>query len=176
MWQAVSQLLSGHFDQTFTIREKRELPGGEVHQAWCVSDGERQVFIKCDTPDFLQDFKAEADQLACLARSHTVKTPRVYGVGATREASFCYWNICQFVRLMRTMPIYSVSSWRAYTSGASSLSLVLITITIFPLPHSQILGSAAGQNSFLNNVSAGSYSLRRKRHSFRRYRQHRDRR
>lgn len=50
MWQAVSQLLSGHFDQTFTIREKRELPGGEVHQAWCVSDGERQVFIKCDTP------------------------------------------------------------------------------------------------------------------------------
>ncbi|MGO1239127.1 MAG: fructosamine kinase family protein, partial [Hafnia alvei] len=70
MWQAVSQLLSGHFDQTFTIREKRELPGGEVHQAWCVSDGERQVFIKCDTPDFLQDFKAEADQLACLARSH----------------------------------------------------------------------------------------------------------
>ncbi|KKI43130.1 hypothetical protein XK97_17545 [Obesumbacterium proteus] len=108
MWQAVSQLLSGHFDQTFTIREKRELPGGEVHQAWCVSDGERQVFIKCDTPDFLQDFKAEADQLACLARSHTVKTPQVYGVGATREASFL---------LLEYLPVRPLDAHNAYLFG-----------------------------------------------------------
>lgn len=108
MWQAVSRLLSGHFDQTFTIREKQELAGGEVHQAWCVSDGDRKVFIKCDTPDFLQDFKAEADQLECLARSHTVRTPQVYGVGSTREASFL---------LLEYLPVRPLDAHNAYLLG-----------------------------------------------------------
>lgn len=163
MWQAVSRLLSGHFDQAFTIREKQELAGGEVHQAWCVSDGDRKVFIKCDTPDFLQDFKAEADQLECLARSHTVRTPQVYGVGSTREASFL---------LLEYLPVRPLDAHNAYLLGqqlarlhqwSEQPQLAWILTTTFQPLHNLICGSAVGRSSLPSNVLAGSSSLRRKK-------------
>lgn len=108
MWQAVSRLLSSHFNETFTLQERLELPGGTVHRAWRVSDGQRNVFIKCDTPDFLHSFQAEADQLALLARSATVRTPQVYGVGSTRDASFL---------LLEYLPVRPLDAHHAYLLG-----------------------------------------------------------
>ncbi|AOP42881.2 fructosamine kinase family protein [Edwardsiella piscicida] len=108
MWQAVSRLLTSHFNQTFTLRERQELPGGAVHRAWRIGDGERSVFVKCDTPDVLHSFQAEADQLALLARSGTVQTPAVYGVGSTRDASFL---------LLEYLPVRPLDAHHAYLLG-----------------------------------------------------------
>lgn len=87
MWQAVSRLLSEHLGSA-EIRERTELPGGEIHPAWRVSYGDSEVFVKCDTREMLPIFTAEADQLALLARSKTVRVPEVYGVGSDRDYSF----------------------------------------------------------------------------------------
>ncbi|MBI3310218.1 MAG: fructosamine kinase family protein, partial [Serratia liquefaciens] len=87
MWQAVSRLLSEHLGSE-EIREKTELAGGEIHPAWRVSYGDNPVFVKCDARELLPIFTAEADQLALLARSKTVRVPQVYGVGSDRDYSF----------------------------------------------------------------------------------------
>lgn len=108
MWPVVSRLLSEHFDETFTLRDKTELPGGEVHQAWHISDGVRDVFVKCDSPEFLQDFKAEADQLELLARSQTVRVPEVYGAGSDRDYSFL---------LLEYLPIRPLDAHSGYIFG-----------------------------------------------------------
>lgn len=44
--------------------------------------------MKCDAREQLPIFTAEADQLALLARSKSVRVPEVYGVGSDRDYSF----------------------------------------------------------------------------------------
>lgn len=87
MWHAISSLLAETFESN-DITERRELPGGELHDAWFIRVGGRPVFVKSDSRDMLQKFTNEADQLAMLARSRTVRVPQVYGVGSVREHSF----------------------------------------------------------------------------------------
>jgi fructosamine-3-kinase len=87
MWQAVNRLLSEHLGNA-EIRERVELPGGEIHAAWRLSYGDRDVFVKCNSRELLPLFTAEADQLALLAKSNTVRVPQVYGVGNDRDYSF----------------------------------------------------------------------------------------
>ncbi len=87
MWNAISTLLAEN-GVAQEILEKRELPGGELHSAWYLRYGSLDVFVKSDSRDQLQKFTSEADQLAMLARSKTVKVPEVYGVGSVRDESF----------------------------------------------------------------------------------------
>lgn len=87
MWQAISRLLAEQLgEQELTLRT--ELPGGEIHAAWRVRYGTHDVFVKCDDRELLPIFTAEADQLALLARSQTVRVPDVWGVGSDRDYSF----------------------------------------------------------------------------------------
>lgn len=87
MWQTISQLLEEHLGPG-DILERRELPGGEVHSAWYLRYGQHDVFVKCDGREWLDKFRAEAEQLELLARSKTVQVPALYGVGSHRDASF----------------------------------------------------------------------------------------
>ncbi|WP_275556036.1 fructosamine kinase family protein [Mixta sp. Marseille-Q2659] len=87
MWSAISRLLSEQFGNA-EITQRTELPAGEVHAAWRLCYGEHQVFVKCNGLEMLDVFTAEADQLALLARSQTVRVPKVYGIGGDRDYSF----------------------------------------------------------------------------------------
>ncbi|MES4613314.1 MAG: fructosamine kinase family protein [Ewingella sp.] len=107
MWQAVNRLLSEHLGSA-EIRERVELPGGEIHPAWRLSYGDRDIFVKCNSREMLPIFAAEADQLALLARSKTVKVPEVYGVGSDRDYSFL---------LLEYLPLKPLDQHSAYLLG-----------------------------------------------------------
>ncbi|HAB25623.1 MAG: fructosamine kinase family protein [Pantoea sp.] len=87
MWNAISRLLSEQFGHA-EITERHELPGGDVHPAWRLRYGEHDVFMKCNSREMLTLFTWEADQLALLARTQSVRVPAVYGVGHHRDQSF----------------------------------------------------------------------------------------
>ncbi|MFD1802756.1 fructosamine kinase family protein [Mixta tenebrionis] len=87
MWSAISRLLSEQLGNA-EISQRTELPGGEVHAAWRLRYGEQWIFVKSNGPEMLPAFTAEADQLALLARSQTVRVPQVYGIGSDRDYSF----------------------------------------------------------------------------------------
>lgn len=107
MWQAVNRLLSEHLGNA-EIRERVELPGGEIHPAWRLSYGDRDVFVKCNAREMLPIFSAEADQLSLLAHSQTVRVPEVYGVGSDRDYSFL---------LLEYMPLEPLDAHNAYLLG-----------------------------------------------------------
>lgn len=107
MWQAVNRLLSEHLGNA-EIRERVELPGGEIHPAWRLSYGDRDIFVKCNSREMLPIFAAEADQLALLARSQTVRVPEVYGVGSDRDHSFL---------LLEYIPLKALDAHNAYLLG-----------------------------------------------------------
>jgi len=87
MWSAISRLLSEYAGEA-EITERHALPGGDVHPAWRIRYGNLDVFVKCNTRDMLNLFRWEADQLDLLARTQTVRVPKVYGVGHHRDGSF----------------------------------------------------------------------------------------
>ncbi|RWR03491.1 hypothetical protein ED28_00460 [[Pantoea] beijingensis] len=87
MWSAISRLLSEQLGNA-EIHQRIELAGGEVHSAWHIRYGEHDIFVKCNSRDRLALFTWEADQLALLSRSQTVRVPKVYGVGSDRDYSF----------------------------------------------------------------------------------------
>ncbi|MCD1126744.1 fructosamine kinase family protein [Jinshanibacter sp. LJY008] len=108
MWQSVSRLLSEYLGETYTITEKEELSGGDIHHARRVSNGKKEVFIKYDTRDILPIFNAEFDQLTALAKSGTVRVPEVYGVGYDRDFSFL---------LLEYLPLKPLDAHHAYCLG-----------------------------------------------------------
>lgn len=107
MWQAVKRLL-GEYLGPAEIRERIELPGGDIHEAWRLSYGETEVFVKCNAREMLPIFTAEADQLSLLARSKTVQVPEVYGVGSDRDYSFL---------LLEYIPLKPLDAHNAYCLG-----------------------------------------------------------
>lgn len=64
--------------------------------------------MKCNSREMLPIFAAEADQLALLARSKTVKVPEVYGVGSDRDYSFL---------LLEYLPLKPLDQHSAYLLG-----------------------------------------------------------
>ncbi|MCW7546370.1 fructosamine kinase family protein [Photorhabdus sp. P32] len=107
MWQAVNRLLNEHFGVA-EIHDKTELAGGDIHQAWRVTHGKRQVFVKSNLREMLPVFKAESEQLELLARSQTIRVPSVYGIGNTRDHSFL---------LLEFLPLKSFDPHSAYRFG-----------------------------------------------------------
>ncbi len=132
-----------------------------------MSYGDSEVFVKCDTREMLPIFTAEADQLALLARSKTVRVPEVYGVGSDRDYSFLLLEYQPLKPLDAHGRTVSGNNWPACTSGANNRSLASTSITTFPPRRSPTPGNAAGQNFLPSNASAGSYSWRRKGHDLR---------
>lgn len=87
MWSAISRLLSEQLGNA-EITQRHALAGGDIHPTWQIRYGDHDVFVKSNSRDMLSLFTWEADQLDLLARTGTVRVPKVYGVGHHREESF----------------------------------------------------------------------------------------
>jgi fructosamine-3-kinase len=107
MWQAINRLLREHLGNA-EMGERVRLPGGEIHQAWRLTYGEHQVFVKCDTHELLATFSVEAEQLRLLSRSQSLRVPQVYGVGSNRESSFL---------LLEYLPLVAIDDQSATLMG-----------------------------------------------------------
>lgn len=88
MWKHISQVLADQFGAYYFIKHKEQIHTGEMHNAWIIDDGIQPVFVKMNDKKFRSMFRAEADQLALLAKTNTIKVPTVYGVGCSISESF----------------------------------------------------------------------------------------
>lgn len=88
MWKSISQVLADQFGAYYSIKSKIKIHTGEIHEAWIIDDGIQPVFVKTNEKSYRSMFRAEADQLALLAKTNTIRVPRVYGVGCSHSHSF----------------------------------------------------------------------------------------
>lgn len=72
----------------FRITTAHAVGGGCIHQAWQVSDGQRQYFVKINAVDALAMFEAEADGLAALDAAGEIRVPRKVSAGRTAQQAF----------------------------------------------------------------------------------------
>ncbi|MCX8956156.1 fructosamine kinase family protein [Erwinia psidii] len=105
MWSAIRCLLNQQ-SGIGEISQRRQLTHGDVHETWRFRHGNRDVFVKCNTPSMLEQFTSEAEQLQLLARTKTVKVPEVLGVGGNGNVSFL---LLEYISLL---PLNEKSAWQ----------------------------------------------------------------
>lgn len=96
MWKTISQLLADQFGAYYCIKSRQPINTGETHQAWLIDDGIQAVFVKANQRTYRSMFRAEADQLQLLAKTHCLKVPQVYGVGCSAQHSFILLEALEF--------------------------------------------------------------------------------
>lgn len=95
-WNALEGYLHTRTGQPFAIHQRQSLSGGCINQAWWISDSEREFFVKANTEDSLLMFEAEAEGLAELAATQTVRVPKSIGYGIAAGQA---WLILEYLPL-----------------------------------------------------------------------------
>lgn len=108
MWQNIGRLLESNLGFSAKINEKIHLSSGDIHHTWKIYYGDTPVFVKSNLREFLPNFKNEAEQLEMLAKSQTIRTPRVLGIGNSKDASFL---------LLEFLPVQPFTPHSAYCFG-----------------------------------------------------------
>ena len=81
---AISRATGTAFTPTMT----RAVHGGDISQAFSLDDGVRRFFVKAQPASNIGLFEAEADGLAALAATHTVRVPQVVTQGTAAGQAF----------------------------------------------------------------------------------------
>ncbi|OXY82530.1 fructosamine kinase family protein [Oceanimonas doudoroffii] len=88
MWPVIASQISEAIDAEFAITERKPLSGGEINQAFRVSDGHRHFFVKLNDRAGVDMFRTEWTSLEHLLNTQTVKVPRPVCCGTTVSSSF----------------------------------------------------------------------------------------
>ena len=87
-WGAIARHIGDVTGQAFTPHDRSSVGGGCISAATVLSDGPRSYFVKCNDASRLDLFEAEADGLAALASSGTIRVPVPVCWGLAGGASY----------------------------------------------------------------------------------------
>ncbi|WP_448565416.1 fructosamine kinase family protein [Thalassotalea ganghwensis] len=88
MWSAVQNVISQVTGQSFTIKARYRLTGGDINQAECISDEKNIYFVKYNHINYLNSFQAEALSLSRLSEANVIKVPDVIAIGHHEKHAF----------------------------------------------------------------------------------------
>lgn len=76
MWNLIAQDITRVTGRSFDLQDRRSIGGGSINQAYRISDGDRDYFIKLNRAAQYGMFEAEALGLKEIADSNTIRVPR----------------------------------------------------------------------------------------------------
>ncbi|MEM6839618.1 MAG: fructosamine kinase family protein [Cyanobacteria bacterium P01_C01_bin.120] len=88
MWNTIAQEIARTTGQPFDIQDRRSVGGGSINQAYRITDGDRDYFLKLNRAAQYAMFEAEALGLREMANTNTIRVPRPICWG-TADSS-CY--------------------------------------------------------------------------------------
>ncbi|WDE09603.1 fructosamine kinase family protein [Thalassomonas haliotis] len=88
MWQSIGQAIASETGQSFSIKDKKPISGGDINLAFKVYDEEHSYFIKLNDKSRLSHFEAEAYSLGQLKAMQTFITPQCIALGTTLDKSY----------------------------------------------------------------------------------------
>lgn len=80
-WTVLESDLHALTGQPFVLHQRQSLGGGCISAAWRISNGKREFFFKTNVVERLAMFEAEAEGLAELDATRTVRVPKPIGYG-----------------------------------------------------------------------------------------------
>ena len=95
-WPDIERAISEATGAPFSIEFRAATGGGCINSAFRIDGAGRSYFVKTNTPDKADMFAAEADGLAEIGRTNTVRVPQPVCHGASRAAS---WIVLGYLEL-----------------------------------------------------------------------------
>ncbi|MBL1377331.1 fructosamine kinase family protein [Zobellella iuensis] len=88
MWPVIANQISEATGSDFTILDKKPLSGGDINQAFRISDGHKSYFVKLNDRARVDMFRCEWNSLDHLLRTQTLVIPKPICCGTTVGSSF----------------------------------------------------------------------------------------
>ena len=87
-WQSIEQTLSQLTGRPQSIQQRQDVGGGCINQAFCISTGRDQWFIKVNSAHLESMFEAESTALSEIYATRTIKAPQPIAHGISGSHSF----------------------------------------------------------------------------------------
>lgn len=87
LWIQISQMIADATGKAFIAHQIDSVRGGWINEAWVLSDGAQRYFVKLNQAICAHMFAAEAAGLEIMARTQTVRVPKVITHGILGEHS-----------------------------------------------------------------------------------------
>jgi len=100
-WSSIARHLSNAGIPVNRVAKPRPIGGGDISAAWRFETANRDVFLKTGPVSSTDMFAAEAEGLAEIAKSNTVRVPEALAVGQTADAAFLALEWLSFERADR---------------------------------------------------------------------------
>lgn len=88
MWSLIAQEVTRATGQPFEIRDRHSIGGGSINQAYRITDGKRDYFLKLNRAVQYAMFEAEALGLKEMADSQTIRVPRPICWGTADSSAY----------------------------------------------------------------------------------------
>lgn len=141
-WALLSAQISQHTLKPFNILSKTAISSGCINQAYHISDGDCEYFIKLNSTRFGKMFEAEALSLKELASSNSIKVPNAICYGSIEDQSYL---VLEHLKLSgRANPILQ---------GRQLAAMHQVTHTQFGWEHDNTIGSTPQINTPMDSWS-----------------------
>ena len=139
MADSISEAIFALFGPSVTVVDRQRGSGGDINRAYRLelSDGAR-VFLKCNRPDLLAMFTAEADGLNALKVTGTIGVPEPLAAGAGNTEAFL---IMEYLESAPRRPDY----WETFGRELAALHRAECGSS-FGFPTDNYIGSTPQQN------------------------------
>ena len=88
LWQQVEQDIARHLGQDFRISDRHTVAGGSINNAYRISDGKHNFFVKTNRARLLYMFEAEQRGLDEIFRTASIKVPEPVSTGVAGHESY----------------------------------------------------------------------------------------
>ena len=95
-WLEVGAQIAAVTNSDFTVKEAQAIGGGCINQAYSISDGSQQYFVKLNEPGALTMFEAETTGLKEIHQTHAIRVPQPVCYGKNDKAA---WLVLEYLVL-----------------------------------------------------------------------------
>jgi fructosamine-3-kinase len=141
--QSIADDISNTLKQRFEIKTSQVLHGGDINQAYKITDHDRTYFVKINQSDRRTMFEAELDGLNQIANTHTIRVPTPICTGIAESYSYL---------VLEYLSLVALTEKTRYELGIKLAELHLISgSTAFGLGMSNTIGTTSQPNPWTTN-------------------------
>ena len=145
--QSIADDISNTIKQGFEIKTSQVLHGGDINQAYKITDHDRTYFVKINQSDRRTMFEAELDGLNQIANTHTIRVPQPICTGIYTGTAEDYSYL-----VLEYLPIVALTEKTRYELGIKLAVLHLVSgSTAFGLGRDNTIGTTAQPNPWTTN-------------------------
>ena len=141
--QSIAHDISRSSQKSFQIEKSQVLHGGDINQAYKITDHDRTYFVKINQADRVDMFEAERDGLNQIANTRTIRVPKPICTGTAKEYSYL---------VLEYLPIVALTDKTRYELGIKLAELHLVSgSTAFGLGINNTIGTTSQPNPWTAN-------------------------